>query len=74
MSLLKWQELAKSKSKLGNKINYVHDQITKHDIGEKTSQASFTKVFNPITTKLDDLIESNLQIPKSVSKRVREVN
>ena len=24
MSLLKWKELAKSKSELGDKINYVH--------------------------------------------------
>ena len=28
MSLIKWKELAKSKSDLGNKINYVRDTIT----------------------------------------------
>ena len=33
MSLLKWKELAKSKSKLGDKINYAHNVITKHNIG-----------------------------------------
>ena len=38
MSLLKWKELAKSKSELGNKINYLHDTITDHDISKKTSQ------------------------------------
>ena len=60
MSLLRWKELAKSKSKLGNKINYVHDAITQHKIGELTSQESFAKVFQPVTSKLDDVIDSNL--------------
>ena len=65
MSLLKWKELAKSKTKLGNKINYVHNLITQHKIGENTSQESFAKVFKPVTSKLDDVIDSNLnfQIP-----------
>ena len=62
MSLLKWKELAKSKSELGNKINYVHDKITKHKIGEQTSQESFAKVFKPVTSKLDDVIDSNLNL------------
>ena len=60
MSLLKWKELAKSKTKLGNKINYVHDLITQHKIGENTSQESFSKVFKPVTSKLDNVIVSNL--------------
>ena len=69
MSLLRWKELAQRKAKLGHKINYVHDQITKHDIGEKTSQASFTKVFNPITTKLDEVIDSNIDLKLPRKKR-----
>ena len=44
MSLLKWKELAKRESELGNKINYVHDTITKHKLGEKTSEESLAKV------------------------------
>ena len=66
MSLLKWKELAKSKTKLGNKINYVHNLITQHKIGENTSQESFAKVFKPVTSKLDDVIVSNLisKMPK----------
>ena len=62
MSLLKWKEIAKSKSKLGDKINYVHNEITKHKIGQETSQESFDKVFKPVTTKLDDVITSNLNL------------
>ena len=62
MSLLKWKELAKSKTKLGNKINYVHNLITQHKIGENTSQESFAKVFKPVTSKLDDVIDNNLNL------------
>ena len=66
MSLLKWKELAKSKSELGDKINYVHNAITKHNIGQQTSQQGFSKVFKPITSKLDDVIDSNqvLRMPR----------
>ena len=70
MSLLKWQQLAKSKSKIGDKINYTRNVITKNKIGQQTNQQSFARVFKPITSKLDDVIESNLQIPK---KRVKKV-
>ena len=59
MSLLKWKELAKSKSELGDKINYVRNAIKKHDIDQQTSQQGFSKVFKPITSKLDDVIDSN---------------
>lgn len=54
MSLIKWRELAKRKSELGNKINYVHDMITKHDVSQQTSQETLTKAFQPITVKLDE--------------------
>ena len=62
MSLLKRKELAERKTELGNKINYVHDLITQHKIGENTSQESFSKVFKPVTSKLDDVIKSNLNL------------
>ena len=62
MSLLKWKELAKSKSELGNKINYLHDTITNNDISQKTSQQGFSRLFKPITSKLDDVINSNMDL------------
>ena len=66
MSLLKWKELAKSKSELGDKINYVRNAIKKHNIDQQTSQQGFSKVFKPITSKLDDAIDSNqvLRMPR----------
>jgi len=77
MSLLKWKELAQRKTELGKKINYVHNTITQRKIGEDTSQESFGKLFKPVTTKLDDVIESNLnlrmpQMKKRPPKKVEE--
>ena len=69
MSLLRWKELAKSKSELGNKINYVHNAITQHKIGELTSQESFAKVFKPVTSKLDDVIDSDLNLGMPQKRR-----
>ena len=68
MSLLKWKELAKSKTELGNKINYVHNLITKHKIGQETSKDLSEKLFKPVTSKLDDVIVSNL-ISKTPQRR-----
>ena len=62
MSLLKWKELAKRKTELGNKINYVHNTITQRKIGEEMSKGSFDKLFKPVTSKLDDVIVSNLNL------------
>ena len=69
MSLLKWKKLAKQKTELGNKINFVHDTILKNQLGEKISQESFQKAFKPITTKLDDVAFRNLNIPRLTKKR-----
>ena len=74
MSLLRWKELAKSKSELGNKINYVHNAITQHKIGEQTSQESFANVFKPVTSKLDDVIDSdlNLRMPQRRKRQLKK--
>ena len=72
MSLLKWKKLAKQKTELGNKINFIHDTILKNQLGEKTSQESFQKAFKPITTKLDEVAFRNLNIPRLTKKRGRE--
>ena len=69
MSLLEWKKLAKQKTELGNKINFVHNTILKNQLGEKISQESFQKVFKPITTKLDDVAFRNLNIPRLTKKR-----
>ena len=70
MSFPKWKELAiKRKTELGDKINFVPDAILKNQLGEKTSQESFQKVFKPITTELDDVPLGNLKLPALQRKR-----
>ena len=69
MSLLKWQEMAKSKSALGKKINFVHNAITQKKLGDETSQIGFEKMFKPVTSKLDDVIASNLPRPQKQPAR-----
>ena len=73
MSLLEWKKLAKQKTELGNKINFVHDTILKNQLGEKKSQESFQKVFKPITTKLDEVALRNLNIPRLTKKRGKKL-
>ena len=73
MSLLKWKKLAKQKTELGNKINFVHDTILKKQLGEKINQESFQKAFKPITTKLDDVAFRNLNIPRLTKKRGKKL-
>ena len=72
MSLLKWQEMAKSKSALGKKINFVHNAITQKKLGEETSQIGFEKMFKPITSKLDESIASNLRPRSSFQPRKKK--
>lgn len=67
MSLLKWQEIAKRKTELGQNINAVEEVIISQKFGEQTSQSSFEKMFKPITTKLDDL--TNLTALSNVPER-----
>ena len=69
MSLIKWKKLAKQKTELGNKINFVHDTILKNQLGEKTSQESLQKVLKPITTKLDDV----MILPRLTKKRGKKL-
>ena len=74
MSLLKWQEMAKSKTALGKKINFVHNAITQKRLGEETSQIGLEKMFKPVTSKLDDVILSNLGQPRAKPARKKKAN
>ena len=69
MSLLRWKELAKSKSELGDKINYAHDLIKKQNISRQTSQESLERMFKPVTSKLEDVIDSNLDLRRLPRKK-----
>lgn len=66
--------MAKRKTELGNKINFVHATILKNQLGEKVSQESFQKTFRPITSKLDDVALGNLKLPRKRVNKKREVS
>ena len=53
MSLIRWRELAKRKTMVGDKISFVYDTLTKAKLGEETSQLAYEKIFRPITSKMD---------------------
>ena len=70
MSLNRWKELAKQKAELGNKINFVHDTITKRKLGEEISQLGYEKMFKPITSKLDVPVSTlKSDAPASTSRK-----
>ena len=69
MSFLTCEELAKRKTKLGNKITFVHEAIITNKLGEQMDQTSFEKMFKPITSKLDDVALGNLKLPALQRKR-----
>ena len=64
--------MARSKSALGKKINFVHDAITQKKLGDETSQLGFEKMFKPITSKLDESIASNLRPRSSFQPRKKQ--
>ena len=55
MSLLKWKELAQRKTKLGNKINLVHETIKNKKIDEELDQTGYEQTFKPITKSLSKI-------------------
>ena len=61
--------MAKSKSALGKKINFVHDAITQKRLGEETSQIGFEKMFKPVTSKLDDVALNLGPLPRAKPAR-----
>ena len=71
--------MAKSKSALGKKINFVHNAITQKKLGDETSQIGFEKMFKPVASKLDEVIASNLgpqgslrSLPRAQAKKKKK--
>ena len=60
------------KTDLGKKINFVNDIILKNQSGERTSQTSFQKMFQPITAKLDDISDNAVIGDNKLTKRKRK--
>lgn len=68
MSLLAWKKSAKGKSNLSKNIKEVKNTIAETSILVKTNDASYPKLFKPVTDKFDDFIFTNL-IPNNQKKK-----
>ena len=55
MSLLKWKQLAESRSELGKKINTVRETIKQKTISDQMGEVEAEKLFKPITSELKEL-------------------
>ena len=67
MSLLAWKKSAKGKSN----IKEVKNKIVETSILVKTNDASYQKLFKPVTDKFDDFIFTNL-IPNNQKKKMKK--
>lgn len=67
MSLLAWKKSAKRKSN----IKEVKNKIVETSILVKTNDASYQKLFKPVTDKFDDFIFTNL-IPNNQKKKMKK--
>ena len=65
MSLLKWKEMAKRRSELGNKINTVRNTIKQKSISDQMGEVEAEKLFKPITSELKELTT-----PKALLRRL----
>ena len=58
MSLSRWKELAQRKTKAGQAVNELYDDITEEKIRSKTTDAAIAKTFRlDRLDKLDDWIK-----------------
>ena len=78
MSLLKWQEMAKSKSALGKKSTLFTMLSPRKGWVKKQVKLDLKKMFKPVTSKLDDVMgpsaASNLPRPQKQPARRKKAN
>lgn len=66
-----WKKSAKEKSNLSKNIEEVKNTIAETSILVKTNDASYLKVFKPVTDKFDDFTFTNL-IPNNQKKKMKK--
>ena len=69
MSLLKWKQLADSRSELGKKINTVRDTIKQKKISDQMGEVEAEKLFKPITSELKELTAPKAPLRRLVKKK-----
>ena len=69
MSLLKWKQLADSRSELGKKINTVRDTIKQKKISDQMGEVEAEKLFKPITSELKELTAPKAPLRRLLKKK-----
>lgn len=55
MSLLKWEEMAEKKSKVGREVLNVREMLKRNKIGEQVKDVQAEKLFKPVVSVLKEL-------------------
>ena len=69
MSLLKWKQLAESRSELGKKINTVRETIKQKTISDQMGEVEAEKLFKPITSGLKELTAPKMPLIRLPKKK-----
>ena len=69
MSLLKWKQLAESRSELGKKINTVRETIKQKTISNQMGEVEAEKLFKPITSGLKELTAPKMPLIRLPKKK-----
>ena len=69
MSLLKWKQLAESRSELGKKINTVRETIKQKTISDQMGEVEAEKLFKPITSELKELTLPKMPVRRLPKKK-----
>ena len=69
MSLLKWKQLAESRSELGKKINTVRETIKQKTISDQMGEVEAEKLFKPITSGLKELTSPKIPLRRLPKKK-----
>ena len=69
MSLLKWKEIANQKSELGKEINSLKEVIKQKKITDQIGQDEAQKLFQPITSSLNELSLPKTPLNRRLNKK-----
>jgi len=69
MSLLKWKQLAESRSELGKKINIVRETIKQKTIFDQMGEVEAVKLFKPITSELREIAAPKMPLRRLPKKK-----
>ena len=72
MSLLKWKQLAESRSELGKKINTVREIMKQRTISDQMGEVEAEKLFKPITSELREIAAPKMPL-RGLPKKKKKV-